>query len=251
MTKLQKISLAAALILAILAAFNQAKRARLALQEAQSLREQQAQSAKQIIDLQENLADKNNELAELLTENSRLKNNSNETELLKLRGEVTRLRPLQNDVVALQQKLRLSSAGLPAWKTSELANAGRTTPVDALQTYLYSSQNTNVAEIQKSIVGDDLNPPSSEALKNFINDDTNHPLGSEGVAGYKIISETWLAPDKVQVELDASMGSGGMGVSIPFTLRNVNGEWKLEVFNVRDADGKFNHLGFVNESPGQ
>jgi len=247
MIKLRRIAVAAALAVAILAALNQAKQARIALYEGQKLREQQSQSARQIIDLQDSLADKNSELAELLAENSRLKSNPNEMELLKLRGEVTRLRPLQDDVVALQKKLQQSSANLPAWKVNEVTNAGRTKPIDALQTYLYSSQNTNRVEIQNSIVGDDADPPSPEALQNFISDDSNHPLGNEGVAGYKILSETWLAPDKVQVELSASFSN--MGISVPFTLRNINGEWKLVVFNVRDADGKWNHLGFNNESP--
>jgi hypothetical protein len=139
---------------------------------------------------------------------------------------------------------------LPAWKTNEIANAGYTTPLNALQTYIYSSKNTNIAEIKNSVVGDDVDPPSAEALRNFINDESNHSLGNEGVSGYKILSETWLTPDKVQVELSVS-GNHQMGISAPLVLRNVNGEWKLVVFNVRDADGKFNHLGFINDSPGQ
>jgi hypothetical protein len=161
---------------------------------------------------------------------------------------VTRLRPLQEDVVALQKKLQQSPAGLPNWKTNELVDAGRANPIDAVETYIFSSQSTNMAEIQNSIVGDNIDPPSPEALRDFINDEKNHPLANNEVTGYRILSETWLAPDKVQVELNASMGSGGMGVSVPFTLRSINGEWKLQVFNIRDPNPNFNHLGFVNET---
>ncbi len=248
MTKFRKLGMAAALILAILTALYQTKRAR---DEAQKLRSQQAQFAGQIIDLQEGLTNKSNQLADLLAENALLRKNPNETELLKLRGEVTRLRPLQDDVVALQKMLEQSSAGLPTWKTNEVAAAGRANPIDALQTYIFSSQQTNTAEIRNSVVGDDVDPPTPEALQNFINEGSNHPMANDGVAGYKILSETWLAPDKVQLELKASFGNGGMGISIPFTLRNINGEWRLVVFNVRDQDGKWNRLGFVNESPAQ
>ena len=247
MIKLRRIAVAAALAVAILAALNQAKQARIALYEGQKLREQQSQSARQIIDLQDSLADKNSELAELLAENSRLKSNPNEMELLKLRGEVTRLRPLQEDVVALQKKLQQSSANLPTWKTNELADVGNSTPIDAVKTLLYSVQNSNVTFLQQSIVGDDVNPPSPEALQNYIKEQSSHPAGNEGTKGYRIISETWLAPDKVQVELSASMDDG-VGISIPFTLRNVNGEWKFVVFNVPNKDGQGSHVDFLNNS---
>ena len=106
-----------------------------------------------------------------------------------------------------------------------------------------------MGETKSSIVGDDIDPPSQDTLQNFADDRTNHPLANDGVAGYKILSQTWIAADKVQLELNAKFGKGGLGVSVPFTMRNVNGEWKLTVFNVRDTDGKVNRLSFVNESP--
>src|SRR6185437_3281607 len=146
MTKLQKISLAAALVLAILTAFHQTKLARDARNESQLLRKQQSQFANEISNLQASLAEKESRLEDLLTENTRLKTNPNETELLKLRGEVTRLRPLQADVVALQKRLQESPTGLPTWKTNELANVGRADPLSALQTYIFSAQQTNMAE---------------------------------------------------------------------------------------------------------
>ena len=249
MTNFQKIALTAVPILAILAALYQTQQARDARDEAQKLRAQQSLSAKQISDLQNSLTNKSNELTGLLAENSRLKKNPNETELLKLRGEVTRLRPLQDDVVALQKMLQRSSTGLPAWKTDEVKDAGRATPLDALQTYIYSSQETNIAEIQNSIVGNDVDPPSPEALQDFIKEGSNHPTTKDaGVAGYRILSETWLAPDKVQVELSESEGNNGVSVAAPFILRNINGEWKLVVFNVRDTDGKHVQIGFQSQS---
>lgn len=247
MSRIKKIALAAALALAILTAFHQAKLAHDAQVETRKLRELQAQSTQKIVDLQDSLADEDKRLADLLAENLRLRSNPNEMELLKLRGEVTRLRPLQEDVVALQKMLRETSAGLPAWKTNELANVGRANPIDAFQTYLCAAQQTNMAEIQNSIIGDDVDPISPEALKGFIDDASNHPVGNGNVISFKILSETWLASDKVQVELSQIVGKNGMGVSLPFTLKNVNGEWKIVVFNARSPDGKMSSVEFFKE----
>jgi hypothetical protein len=250
MTKFQKIALAAAFTLAIFTAFYQTKRAHNTLEEEQQLRKQQAQSAKQITDLKDSLANERDEVADLLAENSRLRNNSNEMELLKLRGEVTRLRPLQDDVVALQKMLQQSSAGLAQWKTNELTDAGRATPIDALQSYLYSSQNTNAAKIQSGIVGDDIDPPTPEALQDFIKHEIDHPdaTADTDIMGYKILSQTWLASDKVSMELQM-ITTGGIGMSAPFTLRKVDGEWKLVTFNIRDSQGKVNRLEFIQNPP--
>jgi len=245
MTKLQKISLAAALVLAILTAFHQTKLARDARNESQLLRKQQSQFANEISNLQASLAEKESRLEDLLTENTRLKTNPNETELLKLRGEVTRLRPLQADVVALQKRLQESPTGLPTWKTNELANVGRADPLSALQTYIFSARQTNMAEIKNSIVGDDADPLSPEEFQKFVNEKNNHPTERD-ISGFRVLSETWLAPDKVQLELSASVGGEGMAFSVPFTLKNVNGEWKLVLFNTRGDDGKVNSIGFFN-----
>jgi len=244
--KIQKAVLPVALALALLAAFNQAKRARTALEEEQNLRVEQTRFTKQITEMQEDLAGKNDRLTELLAENSRLKSKSDETELLKLRGEVTRLRPLQEDVVALQKMLQQSSGGLPTWKTKELANVGSANPMDALQTYLYNAHQTNVAGIQNSFVGDNVDPPDIEAFQKFVNDRNNYSM--DGVPSFRILSENWLAPNKVQMEVNAAISSGGVGMSVPFTLLNVNGEWKIVVFNFRGTDGKVNDVGFFNRN---
>ena len=249
MTTIRKIAVIAVAAVAILTAVYQANQARDARSEAQNLWAKQSQLARQIADLQDSLANATNQLASLLEENARLKNHSNELELLKLRSEVTRLRPLQEDVVALQKKLQRSSGNLVDWKTNDLEDAGRADPIDALRTYLYLSQNFNPDKIQNGVVGDDTDPPDKDELQNFIKSESNHPRPTDGIADYKILSQTQLSPDKVEVELNVTFGDSRMGISTPFTLQNINGEWKLVVFNVRDGNGKLNHLSFVNESP--
>ena len=253
MTKSQKIGvfgMVVALAAAIGTALYEGQQSRAARASEQKLRTEQAAFSKDIADLQADLANLTNQLASLIAENSRLRNNPHEMELLKLRGEVTRLRPLQDDVVALQKMLNQSSTGLAQWKTNELTDVGRANPIDALQSYLYSSENTNAAKIQSGIVGDDIDPPTPEALQAFIKTESDHPDMLEGmdVAGFKILSQTWLASDKVQVELQLLV-EGGLGISAPFTLRNVDGEWKLVAFNKRDNQGKVNRLEFVKDSP--
>jgi hypothetical protein len=249
MTKFQKISAIAvmiALIASIGAALYEGKQSRDARAKEQQFRDDHASLAQEIADLQADISNLNGQLTGQLAENSRLRKNPNEMELLKLRGEVTRLRPLQDDVVALQNMLKQSAAGLAQWKTNELTDAGRANPIDALQSYLYSSQITNAAMIQSGIVGDDIDPPTAEALQDFVKSEIAHPgtTADMDITGYKILSQTWLASDKAQVELQI-LGAGGLGMSGPFTLRKVDGEWKLVVFNVHDGDGKVSRLEFV------
>lgn len=249
MAKTQKLA-AIAFVVAIGLALYEGKQAREARAEAQKLQDGQSPLTQQISDLKADLANMTNQLAGLIAENSRLRNNPNETELLKLRSQVTRLRPLQDDVVALQKMLNQSAAGLAQWKTNELADAGRATPIDALQSFLYSSQITNAAKIQSGIVGDDVDPPTPAALQDFIKHEIDHPdtTADMDITGYKILSQTWLASDKVEVELQL-MVDGGLGLTAPFTLRNTDGEWKLVAFNIRNKEGKVNRLEFMKNPP--
>ena len=135
MTKLKKILLAAVFALAVLAAFHQTKLARDARNEAQELREQEARSAKEIATLKDSLADANSQMADLLAEKSLSKNNSDETELLKLRGEVTQLRSASKTAETLSaenqrlktenQKLRASFEANGVAAAPPGASAGR------------------------------------------------------------------------------------------------------------------------------
>lgn len=248
MTKTQKIAITALLVAAIGAALYENRQAENARAELQKLEAQQAPLAKEITDLQAGLAGMTNQLANLQVENLRLRKNPDKTELLKLRSEVTNLRPLQDDVVALQKMLKQSSAGLAQWKTNELADAGRASPIDVLQTYLHFSQ-VEPAKIRNDLVGDDADPPDQEELEKFIKSKIDQPdMNMTDITGFKILSQNWLASDKVQVELQI-LSAGGVGVSAPFTLRNIDGEWKLVVFNVRDKQGNVSQLDFFHATP--
>lgn len=100
MTTFQKIVVTAALAAALGAVIYQAKQAHAAQAEAQKLQAQQAPLIAQIKQLQGKVAEATNRFADLMAENTRLKSNPNQHELLKLRGDNTKL---QNDSSELGQ----------------------------------------------------------------------------------------------------------------------------------------------------
>jgi RNA polymerase sigma factor (sigma-70 family) len=92
MTTLQKTAITAALAAVVGAGIYEAHQASTLQNEVQTFRQQQASIAEQIRQMQYERDDATNRLAALLAENEQLKSNKDTAELLKLRGEVTRLR---------------------------------------------------------------------------------------------------------------------------------------------------------------
>lgn len=92
MTTLQKTLITATVAVLAGAGIYETRQAAQLRDHVQTLQQQQVPLVGQIQQLQVNYADATNRLAGLLAENSRLNRNPNQTELLKLRGEVTRLR---------------------------------------------------------------------------------------------------------------------------------------------------------------
>lgn len=99
MTTLQKTIITAALVTAVGAGIFEAHQAAQLRGQNQSLQQQQASLMAQVQQLSQSLTDATNQLAGSLAENAQWESNSNELELLKLRGEVTQLRTAkaQND----------------------------------------------------------------------------------------------------------------------------------------------------------
>ncbi len=92
MTTIQKTLITATLAVVAGAGIYEARQAAQLRDQVQTLQQQQEPLAEQIQQLQSERDDATNRLAALLAENSRLKNSPNQNELLKLRGEATRLR---------------------------------------------------------------------------------------------------------------------------------------------------------------
>lgn len=92
MTTLQKTAITAALAAVVGAGIFEAHQASTLQNEVQALQKQQAPLADQMQQMQHERDEATNRLATLLAEMEQLKSNQNTAELLKLRGEVTRLR---------------------------------------------------------------------------------------------------------------------------------------------------------------
>ncbi len=92
MTTIQKVLITTALAVVAGAGIYKAHQAARLQNQIQTLQQQQAPLAEQIQQLQNNFAESTNRLADLATENLRLKSNPHELELLKLRGQVTQLK---------------------------------------------------------------------------------------------------------------------------------------------------------------
>jgi len=92
MTTLQKTLVAATVVVLTSAGIYEARQAAQLHDQVQTLQQRQAPMAQETRQLQNSFANATNQLASLLAENALLKSNSNQAELLRLRGEVTRLR---------------------------------------------------------------------------------------------------------------------------------------------------------------
>lgn len=230
MTTLQKTIIGATLAAAVATGIYQARQASRLRDENQTLRQQQAPLTEQIQQLQHERDAATRQLAALREDNERL--NRNTPELLKLRAEVTRLRSLQSESATQRE---VSPSELPEWKPDRLMNAGRFTPQNAAQTFLWAATTTNLTEMADSIVPDTSDPPSDEAIQSFVKNPVRYRISD--YLKLKVLSQTNISGDEVQLELYAQ-SAAGVGVSTAQTLRNVDGQWKFVLFNTRDADGK-------------
>jgi hypothetical protein len=97
MTTIQKTVIATAFVATIGTGIFEAHQNSQLRDQVQMLQQQQAPLAAQIQQLQRERDDATNQLAGLLAENAQLKSNSNENELLKLRGEVTQLKTAEEE----------------------------------------------------------------------------------------------------------------------------------------------------------
>jgi RNA polymerase sigma factor (sigma-70 family) len=128
MTTLQKTLITATLAVVAGAGIYEARQTTTMRAQVQALRQQQAPLAEQIQQLQRERDDVTKRLVELQAQNEQLKSNQNTAELLKLRGEVARLRNEANDptdasakaLAAKMNKLKQRLAETPAAKIPEL-----------------------------------------------------------------------------------------------------------------------------------
>ena len=112
MTTFQKTLVTAALTAAVGTGIFEAHQAAQLREQNQMLRQQQAPLVSQIRQLQSERDDATSRLANLLAENSQLKSNPNEAELLKLRAEVTRFREASAKASEVDSRVSLMKSWL-------------------------------------------------------------------------------------------------------------------------------------------
>ncbi len=159
MTTLQKTFVTATVAVLAGAGIYEARQAAQLREQNQTLQQQQAPLAEQIQQLQNSFANATNRLADLAAENLRLKSNPNQTELLKLRGEVTRL----NNQLRQQSAEKSKDSTDPTAMTAK-ALAGR---IKLLKDQYAQWQGKNTAELQLLSEEDWF----SEVANNELNDD--------------------------------------------------------------------------------
>ena len=157
MTTLQKTLITATVVALTATTIYQAKQAKEARTEAQTVRQQQAPLAEQGQQLQNSFADATNQLAGLAEENARLKSDPNRNELLKLRGETTRLR-------ADSKELGRTKATLSA--LSEQQSEALKTMRESIRQDLAKQGEQQVKTLQKKL---SLTSEQTVALKNILN----------------------------------------------------------------------------------
>ena len=111
--------------------------------------------------LLERQASQEAELERLRVDNQRLvKLKSDADELARLRrGEADVLR-LRGEVGRLRQEQQAARPVVRQWAAEELANAGKARPEDALQTFLWAGANHQPEELQRAVVPDQTATPS-------------------------------------------------------------------------------------------
>jgi RNA polymerase sigma factor (sigma-70 family) len=123
MTTLQKTLVSAALVATIGAGIFEAHQNSQLRAQNQTLQQQQAPLTAQIQQLSQALTDATNRLAGLLAENDQLKSHSNENELLKLRGEVGRLRNNTTNPTEVAAEAWLTKVNKLKQRLEEMPNA--------------------------------------------------------------------------------------------------------------------------------
>jgi hypothetical protein len=161
-------------------------------------------------------------------------------EVPRLRGEVSRLRSLRNEAELSEraQNVRAASA-LPAWEPNHATNVGRGSPQDALQTYIWSGMNTNSSELALCVIPDEKDPPDASSIQKIVNNPREQIF--KGLLEMRQLSQTPISANEVLLEFTGRPGPD-LEITRAVTLRKIDDDWRLVLFNQRDADGKITHV---------
>ena len=238
MTAFQKIISTAALTVAVGAGVYEAEQAAKARAEVQTFAHQQTSLSDQIQQLQRERNDATNQLAALKDKID----NTNEAELLRLRGEVGTLRQRTNDLVRLlaaNQQLRSDPAAGKAQRPPNLA-AGDLVPVESLSFAGYATpeatfQSTLSADAKGDLktLFEGLTPERRDMEEKGIAGKSESELAqgkAERVAHFaaanvRIVNSRLLSED--EAELVVYLAAEKDRELTTMTMKRIGGEWKI------------------------
>jgi RNA polymerase sigma factor (sigma-70 family) len=259
MTTLQKTFITTALVAAVGTGIYQARQVSNLRNQVQALQQQQTEKVHQLERERDEAA---MELALLRDENESLK--SNTTELARLRGEVTRLRGAAQDSSKLRVANRSATNGAvsPGTPTSEnvlprdsWADAGFTTPQEALRTRGWAVLNGNRERFKESVfvtdaarkILEDMFVKMAEASKDtnkaqYIQQILDNNYGVEDAilmplmalnrdknfTGYRILSEQSPSENERVLQVETQMASAPAQKET-LKFRNIDGSWKVVI----------------------
>ena len=213
MTALQKTIIGTALVAAVGTGVFEAHQASQLRDQVQTLQQKQAPLAEQIQQLQRERDDATNRVAGLLVENSRLRSNSSESELLKLRAEVTRLKTIQ--ATAKPSSKQAKPEGYLTM--DQLRFSGYGTPQAAFESMRWAAVTGNYRVYVDSLAPEDR----QQIIRSQFMVITNV---QKTLSGLQVLAEKRLG-DRAELKVIEDGDSGSLIVVWPF--EQIGGEWKM------------------------
>ena len=236
MTTLQKVLSTVAFIVLGGALIHEARKASALAVQVQGLQREQVLLAEQNESLTCQRDEASNNFGTLRNYVGLLQRNT--AEVPKLRGEVTRLRSLQKDT-ALQTAGTKAASPVPVWQPNNAINVGRGRPEDALQTYVWSGMTTNSSQLALCVVANPDDPPDERSVQKIIDNPQEQIF--KALLQINQLSQTPVSANEVLLEF-TGRPVPDLEVTRAVTLRKIGDEWRLVLFNQRDADGKITHV---------
>ena len=241
MTALQKTAITATVAILAGAGIYQARQALNLREQNKTLRQQQAPLTGQIEQLTREQYSLSNRLAALRDDNERLK--SNAAELLRLRGEVTRLRRQSKELAGAGAALQPPEkpGARPFVPAEEFANAGLASPEATVKTLVWAARNKDKETLAKIVDMEKMKEITTQMMrKTFPNSSNSDFTGASNsvslnldkveadLQGYQILSQQFESTNKAALEI-VNYHADGSSDTRPLKLQLVDGEWKLDL----------------------
>ncbi len=266
MTALQKTIVTATIAVLAGVGIYEARQVSQLRDQVQTLQQQQAPLAGQILQLQSERDDATNRLAALSQDNERL--NQNTTELLKLRGRIGLLRREladANHLLGFSNELaRTWTIGQTKWP-NDWRNAGLGSPEAAFETYQWAAANSDFQTMRQCLIFDygtnTESPPQLFADRRVRSELAGISHGLTG--GIRLYSVVQWSDDRAGIEIEKmerrgvdAVRPGINGTEDHYFKLSDPAEWDLkkDTVNLLKVDGEWkviteNTPGYVNLTP--